>query len=86
MELPPMSHPTQEYPVQVANTGDVDSSGRLVPRSEAERRAHSVELRAALDDIATIGPDATDAEEVWDEVFRGIDSSRPHRPLFGKQD
>ena len=86
MELPLMSHPTQEHPVQVTDTGDVDSSGRLVPRSEAQRRAHSVKLRAALDDIAAIGPDATDAEAVWDEVFRGIDSSRPHRPLFGKQD
>jgi hypothetical protein len=83
-----MSHPNQnqEYPVQVANTEDVDSSGRLVPRSEAERMAHSVALRAALDDIAAIGPDATDAAEVWDEVFRGIDSARPHRPLFGEHD
>ena len=81
-----MSHPAQEYPVEDAGTGDVDSSGRLVLRSEAQRKAHSAELRAALDDIATIGPDATDAEEVWDEVFRGIDASRPHRPLFGKQD
>jgi hypothetical protein len=52
--------------------------------SESQRRAHSVELRAALDEIASIGPDATDAREVWDEVFRGIDSARPHRPLFGE--
>ena len=57
-----MSHPTQEHPVQVTDTGDVDSSGRLVPRSDAQRGAHSVKLRAALDDIAAIGPDATDAE------------------------
>ena len=80
-------HPNQNqrYPVQVANTEDVDSSVHLVPRSEAERMAHSVAL-ARVDDIAAIGPDATDAAEVWDEVFRGIDWARPHRPLFGEHD
>ena len=80
-----MSHPTQECPVRAIDSGDVDSSGRLVPRSESQRKAHSVELRAALDEIAAIGPDDTDAAEIWDEVFRGIDSARPHRPLFSER-
>jgi hypothetical protein len=80
-----MSRPIQECPVQVDNAGVIDSSGRLVPRSESQRRAHSVALRTALDDIAAIGPDATDSAEIWDEVFRGIDAARPQRPLFGEQ-
>ena len=81
-----MSHPIQECPMQVGDAGDIDSSGRLVPRSESQRRAHSVALRTALDDIAGISPDATDSAEIWDEVFRGIDEARPQWPLFGEQD
>ena len=80
-----MSPPTQECSKRGIDTGDVDSSGRLVPRSESDRKAHSVELRAALDEIAAIGPDDSDAEEIWDEVFRGIDSARPQRPLFSER-
>lgn len=36
---------------------------------------------AALDELEQI-TDETDTEEIWAEVFRGIDESRPHRPLF----
>ena len=81
-----MSHPIQQCPVQVNDTEGIDSSGRLVPRSESQRRAHSAALRTALDAIAAISPDATDSAEIWDEVFRGIDAARPQRPLFGEQD
>ncbi len=81
-----MSQPIRECPVQVDDTGVIDSSGRLVPRSESQRRAHSAALCTALDDIAAISPDATDSAEIWDQVFRGIDAARPQRPLFGEQD
>lgn len=81
-----MSHRIQECPLQLPHVGDVDPSGRLVPLSDAQRKNRSEELLAALAEIAAIGPDETDAEEVWDEVFRGIDSFRPHRPLFGERD
>jgi hypothetical protein len=81
-----MSHPLQECPSQLPHAGDVDASGRLLPLTEARRRSRSEQLRAALDEIAAIGPDDTDTEEVWDEVFRGIDSFRPDRPLFGERD
>lgn len=36
---------------------------------------------AALDRIEQI-TDKTDTDEVWADVFRGIDEARPHRPLF----
>ena len=34
-----------------------------------------------LDEIAGM-TDETDTDEVWRDVMRGIDESRPHRPLF----
>jgi hypothetical protein len=77
-----MSHSTQERPAPLPQGGDVDARGRLVPRSEADRQRRSAVLGAALDEIEAIGPDDSDAPEVWAEVFRGIDSARPQRPLF----
>jgi excisionase family DNA binding protein len=62
--------------------GAVDPmTGRLRPLSDEERVRRSAELRRALDDIAEI-TDETDTDEIWADVFRGIDASRPHRPLF----
>ncbi len=78
-----MSRHTQQPPSWRTPVVDVDAEGRLVPESEAERQARSAALRTALQDIAAIGPDESDAPEIWDEVFQGIDSTRPHRPLFG---
>jgi hypothetical protein len=62
----------------------VDSAGRLLPQSEAERRARSEELARALDELDAI-TDETDTDAIWSEVFRGIDAERPHRPLFEGQ-
>ncbi len=59
----------------------VDRNGRLLPHSEAERRARSAELARALDEIDAI-TDETDTDATWAEVYRGIDAERPHRPLF----
>ncbi len=81
-----MSRPMQGRRSRLPHIGDVDPSGRLVPLSEAQRLARSEALRLALDEIAGIGPDDTDAEEVWGEVVVGIDALRPHRPLFGERD
>ena len=60
------------------------STGRLLPLSDDERRARSKALNRALDEMATM-TDATDTDEMWAEVFRGIDENRPHRPLFEGQ-
>ncbi len=79
-----MGYPIQEYPSPRIQPGDVDASGRLLPLSEAQLRSRLEAIRAALDEIETIGPDETDADEIWAEVFKGIDSSRPDRPLFGE--
>ncbi len=62
----------------------VDAHGRLLPESREEHRARTAALRAALEDIAAI-VDETDTPEVWAEVLRGIDATRPHRPLFEGQ-
>jgi hypothetical protein len=62
--------------------GAIDpATGRLLPLSVEERRACSEALGRALDAIAEI-TDATDTDETWREVFRGIDEGRPHRKLF----
>jgi hypothetical protein len=65
-----------------ARPGAIDpNTGRLRPLTDEERRARSEELRRALDEIAGM-TDETDTDEVWRDVMRGMDESRPHRPLF----
>ncbi len=61
--------------------GDVDARGRLIPQTDAQRKARSETLAHFLEEIAGI-TDEADTEETWTEVMRGIDESRPHRKLF----
>jgi hypothetical protein len=69
----------------VTTTETIDpTTGKARPLSDEERRARSEALVRALDEIADI-TDETDTDELWAEVFRGIDESRPHRPLFEGQ-
>ena len=73
----PMSRtPTSDH------AGAIDrETGRLRPLSGPQRQLRSVALQRALDEIAAI-TDETDTDAIWDDVLRGIDESRPHRPLF----
>jgi hypothetical protein len=59
----------------------LDDRGKLIPLRDEELRSHNAEAIRALDEIAELS-DATDTEEVWDDVYRGIDEGRPHRRLF----
>ncbi|HWE39439.1 MAG TPA: hypothetical protein VG406_23005 [Isosphaeraceae bacterium] len=49
--------------------------------AEPDPATRAAKLAAMLDQIEQI-TDETDTDEVWAEVFRGIDASRPHRPVF----
>jgi hypothetical protein len=67
---------------QSGHAGTVDTTtGRLLPLTEEELQARREAILADLDenDATT---DETDTDEVWREVMRGINESRPHRPLF----
>ena len=58
-------------------------TGQLLPMSDEERagrRASSIRASKLLKTM--IGEDDTD--ERWLEIYRSIDSHRPHRPLFEK--
>jgi hypothetical protein len=55
------------------------ATGRLRPLSDAERRSRSHSLRRTLQDLAAL-TDASDTDEVWDEVFRGLAAARPEYP------
>jgi hypothetical protein len=57
------------------------STGRLKPLTDEERAARLEALSRAFDEIDGM-TDGTDTDEVWRDVLRGIDESRPHRPLF----
>jgi excisionase family DNA binding protein len=57
------------------------ATGRLLPMSDAQRKARSEALGRALDAMAAM-TDETDTDLAWRDVFRGIDEGRPHRPLF----
>ena len=56
------------------------ATGRARPLSAEEQHARAEAFARALDDV--MAADETDADEVWAEVFRGIDEGRPHRSLF----
>jgi len=49
--------------------------------TDEQRKARSAKLAETIAKMATV-TDETDTDEVWRNVFRGIDESRPHRPLF----
>jgi hypothetical protein len=56
-------------------------TGRVRPVTDEEiaaRRDAALRMLAALDQIT----DERDTDENWREVYRNIDSGRPHRPLF----
>ena len=59
----------------------LDDRGKLIPLSEEEPREHNAEAIRALDEIADLS-DATDTDDVWTDIYRGIDEGRPHRRLF----
>lgn len=59
-------------------------TGRLLPLTEAQRKARSEALARALDEIDEI-TDETDTDETWRDIFRSIDEGRPDRPLFEGQ-
>ena len=56
-------------------------TGRMLPVSDEElaaRRDAAIRMLKVLDQIT----DESDADEKWSEVYRNIDSCRPHCPLF----
>ena len=55
------------------------ATGRLRPLSDEERRDRSARLRRTLEEIAEIA-DASDTDEAWEDVFRGLDAARPGLP------
>jgi hypothetical protein len=66
--------------VIAADTIDA-STGRARPLSDQDQKDRCEALARALAEIAEM-TDETDMDEIWADVFRGIDESRPHRPLF----
>ena len=58
----------------------LDSQGRALPRTDAERAADAVRIRAALKRMAEIPDD--DPPGTTEAFMRAIDEGRPHRPLF----
>jgi hypothetical protein len=50
-------------------------TGRRRNMSDEERRARSESLQRTLDKMAEI-TDETDTDEIWADVFRGLDAAR----------
>ena len=62
--------------------GTVDpEKGRLLPLTDEQRKARSARLAETIAKMASV-TDETDSDTVWRDIFRSIDESRPHRPLF----
>ena len=54
-------------------------TGRLRPMSIEERRERSESLRRALDEMAGI-VDETDTDDLWADVFSGLEAARGEHP------
>ena len=74
----------EEGPIPVHGPLATDPvTGQLLPMSDEERAARRASsIRAGKLRKTIFGPD--DTEERWLEIYRSIDSHRPHRPLFEK--
>ena len=74
----------EEGPIPVYGPLVTDAvTGQRVPMSDEERegrRAAGARVAKLMETM--IGED--DTEERWMEIYRSIDSHRPHRPLFEK--
>ncbi|SIO03987.1 hypothetical protein SAMN05444166_2157 [Singulisphaera sp. GP187] len=61
--------------------GTVDpETGRFVSMSDDERKARTQAIARVFSQLTPA--DETETDEAWSEVLRGIDETRPHRPLF----
>jgi len=69
--------PIPEFPALAVDS----SSGRILPISEEQRAARREAAIRALRAISEI-TDETDTDDRWEEIYRNIDESRPHRKLF----
>jgi hypothetical protein len=70
-----VEHPTTPAPTRLK----LNAEGRLMPRTDEERAADAIRIRAALARMAEIPDDPPGSDE---EFWRAIDSHRPDRPLF----
>ena len=68
--------PIPEFPALAVDS----SSGRILPISEEQRRS----MRGGDPVLRAISEvtDETDTDDRWEEIYRNIDDSRPHRKLF----
>jgi hypothetical protein len=57
------------------------ATGRLLPMFDEEQAARRAAAIRAIKVISQI-TDETDTDERWEEVYRNIDTGRPHRKLF----
>ena len=71
------TEPIPEFPALAVDS----SSGRILPISEEQRAARREAAIRALRAISEIA-DETDTDDRWEEIYRNIDDSRPHRKLF----
>ena len=69
--------PIPEFPALAVDS----SSGRILPISEEQRAARREAAIRALRAISEI-TDETDTDDRWEEIYRNIDESRPHRKLL----
>jgi hypothetical protein len=56
--------------------------GKIIPMTDEERRAWCERARATLAAIAEMPDDDDEPPDAMEQMMRGIDEHRPHRPLF----
>jgi hypothetical protein len=56
--------------------------GKFIPMTDEERRAWCEAARRRLAEIAQMTDEEGEPPDAMEQMMRGIDEGRPHRPLF----
>ena len=77
MKPEPIHPPVGELP-----PSGLGPDGKIIPMSDEERRAWCEAARRRIAEIAQMTDREGEPPEAMEQMMRGIDEGRPHRPLF----
>jgi len=69
-------------PVWTLPPSGLGPDGKIIPMTDDERRAWCEAARQRLAEIAQMTDDEGEPRDAMEQMMRGIDEHRPHRPLF----
>ena len=77
-----MTRETFDRLVETLPLSGLGTDGKIIPMTDDERRAWREAARRRLAEIAQMTDDEGEPSDAMEQMMRGIDEHRPHRPLF----